>query len=287
MEAAKYEVFCLIITQLKDFNIKTLFRYLPNLSHLTITFGAKHVEMEYERQLFGMKMSEAQVFRECIKNTTTLTYLALPGNLIDDDLMTILTKGLMLNKTITQLDLSHNKIGSSGARKIAKYVLMSKILTHLNLCDNQLNYEASRFLCQALRNNSSLIYLNLKLNRLDDKAGSKMCIDLLDSKTQKLQEIDFSANLLGNLFCEHLAEYLKLNPDIRKVDVSCNFIEESNAAILKDSLEHNKNIIKVDVRNNLLNDDSVEEINEIVMKNYLGYKKIPYRDIRECKWLAD
>lgn len=63
---------------------------------------------------------------------------------------------------------------------------MSKILTHLNLCDNQLNYEASRFLCQALRNNSSLIYLNLKLNRLDDKAGSKMCIDLLDSKTQKL-----------------------------------------------------------------------------------------------------
>lgn len=59
LEAAKYDIFCLIITQLKDFNIKTLFRYLPNLSHLTITFGAKHAEMEYERQLFGMKMSEA------------------------------------------------------------------------------------------------------------------------------------------------------------------------------------------------------------------------------------
>jgi len=147
LEAAKYDVFCLVINQLKDFNIKTLFKYLPNLSNLTITFGAKHVDMEYERQLFGMKMSEAQVFKECIKNTTSLTYLSLPGNLIDDDLMTILTKGLILNKTVTQLDLSHNKIGSSGARKIAKYVLQSKILTHLNLCDNQLNYEASRFLC--------------------------------------------------------------------------------------------------------------------------------------------
>ncbi len=85
------------------------------------------------------------------------------------------------------------------------------------------------------------------------------------------------------MFCEHLSEYLKLNPDIRKVDISCNFIEESNAAILKDSLEHNKNIIKIDVRNNLLNEDSVEEINEIVMKNYLAFKKIPYRDIKECK----
>jgi len=113
----------LIITQLKDFDCRILFKNLPNLSYLTITFGAKHVDMEYERQLFGMKMSEAQFFRECIKNTSQLTYLALPGNLIDDDLVTILNKGLMLNKTITQLDLSHNKIGSSGARKIAKYVL--------------------------------------------------------------------------------------------------------------------------------------------------------------------
>jgi Ran GTPase-activating protein (RanGAP) involved in mRNA processing and transport len=98
-----------------------------------------------------------------------------------------------------------------------------------------------------------------------------MCIDLLDSKTQRLQEIDFSANLLGNLFCEHLAEYLKLNKDIRKVDISCNFVEESNAAILKDSLESNKNIIKVDIRNNLMNEGTVEEINEIVMKNFLIY----------------
>ena len=59
LEAAKYDVFCLIIQQLKDFNIKTLFKCLPNLSYLTITFGAKHVNMDYERQLFGMKMSEA------------------------------------------------------------------------------------------------------------------------------------------------------------------------------------------------------------------------------------
>ena len=49
LEAAKYEVFNLTITQLKDFNIKLLFEMLPNLSHLTITFGAKHVDMEYER----------------------------------------------------------------------------------------------------------------------------------------------------------------------------------------------------------------------------------------------
>lgn len=59
LEAARYEVFSLIITQLKDFDTKILFRYLPNLTFLTLTYGAKHVNMDYERQLFGMKMSEA------------------------------------------------------------------------------------------------------------------------------------------------------------------------------------------------------------------------------------
>ena len=282
LRAARNEVFCLIITQLKDFDCRILFKNLPNLSYLTVTFGAKHVDMEYERQLFGMKMSEAQFFRECIKNTSQLTYLALPGNLIDDDLVTILNKGLMLNKTITQLDLSHNKIGSSGARKIAKYVLHTQILTHLNLSDNCLNYEASRFIAQACKANRSLVFLSLKLNRLDDKAGSKFVLDLLNNKVQ-LREIDLSANLLGNNFCESLSEYLKLNEYIQKLDISCNFIEEGNAATLKDSLENNPNVIKIDVRNNKLNDDTVEEINEIVMKNYLTSKNIPYKDYRDCK----
>ncbi len=100
-----------------------MFDYLPNLAFLTLTYGAKHVGMEYERPLFGMKMSDAKIFSGCLRTTTSLTHLALPGNLIDDDLISILIKNLMLNKTISQLDFSHNKIGDSGARKIAKFLL--------------------------------------------------------------------------------------------------------------------------------------------------------------------
>lgn len=111
LDSARYEVFCLIITQLQHFDIDLVFKYLPNLSYLTLTYGAKHVGMEYERPLFGMKMSDATTFKDCLRTTSALTYLSLPGNLIDDDLIGILIKGLMLNKTITQLDLSHNKIG--------------------------------------------------------------------------------------------------------------------------------------------------------------------------------
>lgn len=177
--AARYEVFCLKISQMTShLDMSVVFRNLPNLSYLTLTYGAKHVGMEYERPLFGMKMSDAKIFAECLRSTQSLIFLSLPGNLIDDDLISILIKGLMLNKTISQIDLSHNKISNSGARKLAKYLLASKILTHLNLSDNSIHYEGSRYIAQALKVNKSLKHLNLKLNRIDDKGGAKLCTDL-------------------------------------------------------------------------------------------------------------
>lgn len=78
-----------------------VFTYLPNLAYLTLTYGAKHVGIEYERSLFGMKMSDAKSFANCLTMTQSLISLSLPCNLIDDDLISILYKGFELNKTIT------------------------------------------------------------------------------------------------------------------------------------------------------------------------------------------
>jgi Ran GTPase-activating protein (RanGAP) involved in mRNA processing and transport len=107
------------------------------------------------------------------------------------------------------------------------------------------------------------------LNRLDDKAGSKLCIDLLNNSSN-LESLSLSSNSLGHMFCESLAEFLKLNVSIKILDISCNFIDDSNAATLKDSLEGNPNIVEIDVRNNQLSDETVEEIDEIITKNYLA-----------------
>ena len=70
LKASRYEVFSLKINQLPShLDMTKVFDNLPNLAHLTLTYGAKHVGMQYERPKFGMKMSDAQLFAECLKTT--------------------------------------------------------------------------------------------------------------------------------------------------------------------------------------------------------------------------
>lgn len=86
------------------------------------------------------------------------------------------------------------------------------------------------------------------------------------------------------MFCESLTKFLKVNNHIRRLDISCNFIDDSNALTLKGSLESNTNIIEIDVRNNQLSEENVSEINEIVTKNLLLSKNIPYRKLGDCNY---
>jgi hypothetical protein len=67
LSSVRFDVFKLEITELlSHLSMEVLFRHLPNLTDLCITFGAKHVGMEYESSLFGMKMVDAEVFKDCI-----------------------------------------------------------------------------------------------------------------------------------------------------------------------------------------------------------------------------
>jgi hypothetical protein len=88
------------------------------------------------------------------------------------------------------------------------------------------------------------------------------------------------------MFCESLSEFLKLNKTIKRLDISCNFIGDSNASTLKDSLKSNPNIIDIDVRNNQLSDEVEKEINEIITKNLLLSKNIPYQRIPDRKFIS-
>ena len=181
----------------------------------------------------------------------------------------------MINKTITHLDLSHNRISNSGACKLGKFLLHTKILTHLDLGDNNIGYQGSRYISQGLKLNKSLRVLSMLLNRIDDKGGMKFCQDLKEHN-KVLEELNFRGNSLEGLFARALAQLI-LDTTLRKIDISCNFIEKKDAVSILDSLKENPNIIEFDIRNNKIKDaETEEEIAEVVTKNFLASKNIPY-----------
>lgn len=291
IDAIRNFVFGLNIEELPShLDLRMLFDRIPCINRLMVSFGSKHLGSEYDRSLFGMRMSDAAGLAKCIKNAQCLSALALPCNLIDDELVKMLTRGFLMNKTLVELNLSHNRIGDHGARRIAKYLFHTEVLISLDLSDNHIQYEGSRCIGQALRNNKSLQILNLKHNRLDDKSGAKLCTDLQHNIT--IRSLNLSANMLSSLFCDKLSELLSDSSSLLDLDLSCNLLVDQEAEesikeemiksveTLRNVLAKNCTLLKLDIRNNGLSRcknyvDLEKEITELVLKHELDLKDIP------------
>lgn len=150
------------------YDISALLDPLPNLCALSIVYGRKRLGMEYERGLFGMKIVDAQYLVRYIRCCQTLVKLALPCNMIDDELVKIVMGGLETCVMLTDLDLSHNNIGDRGARRLAKLLDRPYVLHSLDLSDNVIHANGCMHLGAHLADNMTLEHLNLRLNRSED-----------------------------------------------------------------------------------------------------------------------
>ena len=138
---------------LSHLDMEMLFQNVPTLCNLEMTFGVKEIGMEYERSLFGMKMSDVTSLQKALRVTETLTILSLPCNLLDDNTVRILASGLQGNATITALDLSHNKIADRGVKALAKLLNERSVVLSLNLNDNHIHADGGKYFGRALKLN--------------------------------------------------------------------------------------------------------------------------------------
>jgi hypothetical protein len=210
IDAAMDYIFTLSFKQLPShIELFEICDMLPNLTKLDITYGVKKIGMNYERMLFGMKISDATSLAKIFDHSDTLTTVVLSGNMIDDDLLRMLMTGLIKNNTITHLDVSHNKITNHGARLLSKLLGENSVLTTLNLSDNQIHAEGGRYLARGLRENDSLLQLNLRLNRLTDEGCSLLLEGLRDNVN--LIELNIGSNGAGAQVSRLLFLYLFLH----------------------------------------------------------------------------
>ena len=113
-----------------------------------------------------------------IKNNTSLEFLWLSPNCINDDGVIALTQSLINNKTITDLYLSDNPdITSTSAQSLAELLLYNHTLSSLWLKGTNIDTDEVLVLMESLRTNNTLRRLSL------DKKHKQTCSSLPYYKT--------------------------------------------------------------------------------------------------------
>lgn len=234
-------------------------------SGFSLTYNLRNVGMEYDRALFGMKLSDCRSLAHALERTETLTYLNLSGNNLDDDKMRMLASGLLDNISITHLDLSHNKIADRGARALAKVLERTSVITLLDLNDNQLHAEGARAMARAIKQNNCLLSLNLRLNRMGD-AGSQAVLDAVRENCC-LEQLNMSSNTTTSACAPAVVNLLRANlPNLTQVDLSCNDLGQAAGPDIRNAVQDNTALQTLDIRGcNLEADDEVA-----IQENMLG-----------------
>ncbi|MEW5310530.1 MAG: hypothetical protein WDW38_002319 [Sanguina aurantia] len=213
-------------------------------SALSLTYNLKNVGMDYDRSLFGMKLSDCRSLAKSLEHSETLTYLDLSNNGLDDDKVRMLASGLVENLSVTHLNLSHNKIG--GVRALAKLLDSRSVVSVLELQDNQIHVEGAKSLARAFKGNQCLVSANLRLNRMGDD-GCRAILDALKSHST-LERLNISANASGTGTSASIVALLRLNPVVTQLDVSVNPFGEAGVRDIRKALEQNTVMQAMDVR---------------------------------------
>ena len=264
LRLSKQYVRNLTIRQLPShLDLELIFKNLREaLTSLSLTYGMRNVGMDYDRSLFGMKLSDCRLMAKALESSETLTHLDLSNNLLDDDKVRMVCSGLVDNISVIQLDLSKNKIADCGARAISKLLDNRSCITFLDLSDNQIHAEGGKSMARALRENRSLLSLSLRLNRIGDDAGRSLCDALRNSSS--LERLNLSANSLGLQTATSLATQLRFNQSLKYLDISCNNFGVEGGKSLKEALEEVTNLHKLDLRLCGLDEDLELSIKELV-----------------------
>lgn len=122
-----------------------------SLTTLALRYGMRAVGMDYDRALFGIKLSDCRSLARCLEFCETLVVLDLRGALLDDDKLRMLASGLINNVSVVHLNLSANRIADRGVRALAKLLNPNSIIQVVNLADNQV---------PATQNSASLLHGN-------------------------------------------------------------------------------------------------------------------------------
>ncbi|ORY69223.1 hypothetical protein LY90DRAFT_700333 [Neocallimastix californiae] len=278
-------------------NIKLILDKLKNVEELSMYYGVKNCELNFEWKYYGMTINDCINLHDALKNNNILQSLTITSSHIDDNRMRLLCKVLLTNRVLNHLDLSHNSISDEGALALSKVLTKSTVnIDYLSLFNNNINAKGAHYLGKALCANNKLKTLILGLNSITDEGGIDILKGIYNNNT--LNYIDISSCQLKNAVVPVLCKLIKKNSSIlNTIIINSNNLgipkiqknvfskESENIDILQQSSEDssntdvfgkalfeatsmNKYLTKFDLRSTDLSVEYTVAIDEIIKENY-------------------
>ena len=230
-----------------------------------------------------LSSSETGNLVQCLLNNSTLTYLYLGNNQINDDSMKLLGFLLQNNTNIHSLHINYNDFSIKGIIQFFSSIKNKGYLIELNLANNKINQKGLKFIFDSLKNNHYKISsLNLSYNDLSKSSTSEIITNFIETNNtiknlnlaachiglgakrlfsvlennKKISCLDLSVNDIGGnkeIF-ENISNYVKKNFYIKFLYLDGNFINDKDfEKVITDGIKYNKNLNLLSLKVNRIN----------------------------------
>ncbi|XP_057308590.1 glutamic acid-rich protein-like [Hydractinia symbiolongicarpus] len=133
--------------------------------------------------------------------------LALNGNPLGDEGITLLLEAMTKNDSITDLDIGGCNVSDKGAKSISSYLKANESLGELTLSKNGLTVTGWQHIADALKVNRSLKTLSIDSNNMLDDGVKAICDGISENKS--LVSLDVEGNFLDDVAGEMIYEAIK------------------------------------------------------------------------------
>lgn len=141
------------------------------------------IELSVENN--NITLNSIQSFKEILP-TTSIRFLNLSNNKINDSGITELSEGLQSFTKLHFLSLGGNKISDNSLNILIESLKQHKKLSTLYLNDNEITFEGSIHIANYIQSNKSLLNLNLSGNKLCCKGVEKIMESLASNSNLKV-----------------------------------------------------------------------------------------------------
>jgi Ran GTPase-activating protein (RanGAP) involved in mRNA processing and transport len=195
-----------------------------------------------------------------------LASLALIGCL-NDDLITLFTHHLQMNRTLRYLDISGNSITDQGMHALSDLLTNSSslVIHALNLSYNELTSNSCNPLTQILISNDRLNELFLDFNRLNDEGIYSLLYGLIYNYT--LHTLSLQGTGLTDMSAGNIGFVLKNQQNLTILDLSYNTIKDAGVACLAEGLASHPSLLTLKLNYNKITAKGAQALGKALCQN--------------------